>query len=326
MNKWIFVLLILVFASPVAAAAKCAKLAPIGRFDPITGIDDRNWIDEDDIADLCRARVGGREMIVALAPVKRRETAAGALPSVIEALRDMERDIREYARPEESLEALNWLQGAVEFWGGVFQLHKKTIEQVDAYYRTIDIPAALAHFRESAKRGDHVAEACIGLMHAVGLGVEKDEARAYAWLRKAAEGGVPEAQYQVGRALYFGRGVAKDAVAALPWTRKAATAGHRGAALQMAAHYESGGGVDKDAAKALRWRKQSACQGHPIAQRSMGSAFESGAGVPRDLAKAARWYALAAKNGEAFSWMAYCKIARQGESIDVVGMETMCSE
>ena len=60
----------------------------------------------------------------------------------------------------------------------------------------------------------------------MGMGVEKDSAKAVEWYRKAAEQGLDSAQYHLGRCYEGGHGVTKDLTKAAEWYQKAADKGY----------------------------------------------------------------------------------------------------
>ncbi len=75
-------------------------------------------------------------------------------------------------------------------------------------------PLAISWYRQGAESGYPPAQYTLGLLHAKGQGVAKDDQAALSWYRKAAEQGWPDAQYALGRRLEVGEGVPKDEQAA----------------------------------------------------------------------------------------------------------------
>jgi hypothetical protein len=84
---------------------------------------------------------------------------------------------------------------------------------------------ALRWFRQAADKGHSDAMNKIGIMHAMGQGVEVDYAMAMGWFRQAAEMGNTYAMGNVGELYAKGDGVSKDCGAARQWVAKAAAAG-----------------------------------------------------------------------------------------------------
>ncbi|MGR3485888.1 MAG: tetratricopeptide repeat protein [Paracoccaceae bacterium] len=85
---------------------------------------------------------------------------------------------------------------------------------------------ARAMFDVYARSGNADAEELIGVMYAMGLGVERDDARAFDWYLRAALKGHPGAQSGIGWYYETGRGLpAPDMVRAYLWYALAAIGG-----------------------------------------------------------------------------------------------------
>jgi TPR repeat protein len=85
----------------------------------------------------------------------------------------------------------------------------------------------LAFHQQSAEQGDAVSMFRLGVMYALGDGVEKDEAKSVEWYRRASELNFADAQYNLGVRYTLGRGVAKDEKRGIELYRKAAAQGHK---------------------------------------------------------------------------------------------------
>ena len=95
-----------------------------------------------------------------------------------------------------------------------------------AAYRQEDYARALRLIRPLAQDGNASAQALLGLMYALGQGVQQDYAAALGWYRKAADQGLASAQCDLGTMYERGLGVNQDYAAALTWYRKAAEQGY----------------------------------------------------------------------------------------------------
>ena len=85
-----------------------------------------------------------------------------------------------------------------------------------------------------ARSGNADAEELIGVMHAMGLGVPRDDARAFDWYLRAAMKGHPGAQSGVGWYYEVGRGLpAPDPVRAYVWDTLSAIGGDPDAAVSQ---------------------------------------------------------------------------------------------
>ena len=85
---------------------------------------------------------------------------------------------------------------------------------------------AMQQFRVLARSGNADAEELIGVMYALGLGVEKDDERAFDWYLRASMKGHPGAQSGIGWYYETGRGLpAPDLVRAYLWYALSAIGG-----------------------------------------------------------------------------------------------------
>ena len=93
---------------------------------------------------------------------------------------------------------------------------------------------ALEELRPAARSGNADAEELIGVMHAMGLGVPRDDVRAFDWYLRAAMKGHPGAQSGVGWYYEVGRGMpAADLVRAYAWYVLSAIGGDPDAAISQ---------------------------------------------------------------------------------------------
>ena len=77
-----------------------------------------------------------------------------------------------------------------------------------------------------------VAEYQLGVLYAVGQGVETNAEQAAQWFLRAAEQGVPDAQFQIGHRYAQGEGIEQDIIQAYAWFHVAAIDGKHQAALE----------------------------------------------------------------------------------------------
>mgnify|MGYP002652127097 FL=1 len=86
----------------------------------------------------------------------------------------------------------------------------------------------------AARSGNADAEELIGVMYAMGLGVERDDQRAFEWYLRSAMKGHPGAQSGVGWYYEIGRGMpAPDLVRAYMWYTLSAIGGDPDAAISL---------------------------------------------------------------------------------------------
>jgi TPR repeat protein len=97
-----------------------------------------------------------------------------------------------------------------------------------------DYSAAYEELWPAARSGNAEAEELIGIMYAMGLGVEKDDQRAFEWYLRSAMKGHPGAQSGVGWYYEVGRGLpAIDLVRAYMWYTLSAIGGDPDAAISL---------------------------------------------------------------------------------------------
>ncbi len=93
---------------------------------------------------------------------------------------------------------------------------------------------AMAELRPAARSGNADAEELIGVMYALGLGVERDDRRAFEWYLRSAMKGHPGAQSGVGWYYEVGRGMPEpDLVRAYMWYVLSAIGGDPDAAISQ---------------------------------------------------------------------------------------------
>jgi TPR repeat protein len=97
-----------------------------------------------------------------------------------------------------------------------------------------DYKAAYDAFLPAAKSGNADAEELIGVLYALGLGVERDDERAFEWYLRSAMKGHPGAQSGVGWYYEVGRGMpAPDLTRAYMWYTLSAIGGDPDAAISL---------------------------------------------------------------------------------------------
>ncbi len=95
-------------------------------------------------------------------------------------------------------------------------------------------PEAMEELLPASRAGNAEAEELIGVMYALGLGVERDEQRAFEWYLRAAMKGHPGAQSGVGWYYELGLGMpAPDLVRAYMWYVLSAIGGDPDAAISQ---------------------------------------------------------------------------------------------
>ena len=93
---------------------------------------------------------------------------------------------------------------------------------------------AMEELLPAARSGNAEAEELIGIMYAMGLGVERDDMRAFDWYLRSSMKGHPGAQSGVGWYYEIGRGMpAPDLIRAYTWYVLSAIGGDPDAAISQ---------------------------------------------------------------------------------------------
>ena len=184
------------------------------------------------------------------------------------------------------------------------QLHRAAteakLEEGMNAYKTGDYAKALAVFQSLADEGDTTGQFMLGSLYHDGLGVEKDDARAFTWTRKAAERANPKAQALLAVMYQEGWGTAKDEARAVEWFRMSAEQGYATAQLTLGLLYMKGRGVAINERVGMLWIERAAWSGSDEAQLLLGMAYHEGrADKPKDDKKARFWLEHAAQQGNA---------------------------
>jgi TPR repeat protein len=108
-----------------------------------------------------------------------------------------------------------------------------------------------------------------------------------------AEKGDARAQSLVGLIHYVGRGALRDDAKAVNWLRLAADQGDAAAQFRLGLMYSEGHGLPQDHAEAARWYRLAADQRYPQAQYNLGLLYAKGEGVAQDNVMAHMWFNLA---------------------------------
>ena len=126
-----------------------------------------------------------------------------------------------------------------------------------------DIPGALVWYRKAAGAGDPKAMWTLGQHYSQGLGVERDDAKAFEFHSRAADAGMgPLAKFAVGTHYLQGTGVQRDYERAAALYEEAAEAGLTVALVNLANMYLEGLGVAKSRERARELLQQAAPRDH----------------------------------------------------------------
>ena len=156
------------------------------------------------------------------------------------------------------------------------------------------------HLKASEKDAQPHSLFILGEYYWVGKGVLKDDEVAIAYLRRAAELKEPFAAYNLGKIYLEGSDITKtDGALAQKYLEQAAEAGLLEAKVLAAKqHFFGWEGIPCDYEKARHWFTEAAKEGDPIAEYYLGRIFFEGLGVEKSLEVAYGWYQKSADHGD----------------------------
>lgn len=154
---------------------------------------------------------------------------------------------------------------------------------------------AIAAYRKAADKGSSAAMVELGVMHANGTGLPRDDAQARKLLERAAEAGNPRAVANLA-ALSSNTGAQTDPARARVQLQKAAETNVE-AQYQLGMMLAEGEGGPKDDVSARALFEKAAAQGHAGALERMGEFTRSGRGGPKDSSASKAYYEKAALLG-----------------------------
>lgn len=156
---------------------------------------------------------------------------------------------------------------------------------------------AVGFFSKAAGKGDANGLYNLGTCHARGLGVPRNDEKAFSCFRSAAEKGHPEALNNIGWFFREGRIVGKDLVLSAKWFKKSADLQNAYGEYNYGLALHRGEGVEKDDREAARYFRQAADGGCVEAVNSYALALLRGEGVAQDVIAAMKRFERAAAAG-----------------------------
>ena len=168
------------------------------------------------------------------------------------------------------------------------------------------VALAARGYLELAEQGDSSAQAELGYLFAVGLGVAQDDRAAAYWYQQAALQNIPDASKAMAAMYALGRGVPRDDQAAFYWLLHARN-------LQLLADaYACGLGVEQDFEHARQLYEIEADRGNRDTQYQLGTMYLSGCGVPLNDELAHKWFEKSANNGHPEAQIAMSEMNNRG--------------
>ena len=146
---------------------------------------------------------------------------------------------------------------------GPARLYNRSLQLLDGLGMQRDEGRAFELCAQAAAAGYHDAVLAIGWHYLNGIGVEADVDEAERWYKKSARQGEPRAMFSLGQIAYSGG----DAAAALTWFERASELKHARSLYWIAKLYWRGHGVDRDQHKSLKFLQDAAARRDPEARR-----------------------------------------------------------
>ena len=203
-----------------------------------------------------------------------------------------------YGNPVDMKEACHWYRRAA-FVGHVAAY--KVLGDIAYFGQGVprDAKAAFADYQRAAKRHLPSAQAALGDMLEHGDdGISVDLPRALAWYREALKYDDPDAAYALATAYEKGKGMPVDREVAFGLYRKAALKGSAEARVAIGDYYRTGTFVPRDETTARRWFELASRDGNADGMFNYAALLANGRGGERDLPRALAWLKVAAARGQ----------------------------
>ncbi|CAB4421483.1 unnamed protein product [Rhizophagus irregularis] len=179
------------------------------------------------------------------------------------------------------------------FNGLEINLCKDELNNMEKYFELLDKNSIecninkkeLVKLNDLAEGGNLSAQNNLGYCYQNGIGIEKNEKKAFEWYLKAAGKGDIYAQYNLGICYQNGIGINKDDKKAFEWYFKSAKE-YSQAQNILGNCYQNEIGVKKDLEESIYWYKKAVENGNKFAQYNLGKCYENGKGVKKDEIKA----------------------------------------
>ena len=156
---------------------------------------------------------------------------------------------------------------------------------------------ALFYYERAAALGHPNAHGGIASFYRQGIGVERDDARAFEAAKRGAMLGAPQLRLLTGIFYREGWGVPQSFPEARRWTELAVQDGHVHAFVALGDFYRRGIGTTPDPARAVGYYRQAAALGSTDAMNLVGLAYMRGEGVERDTDTGIAWLVQASEQG-----------------------------
>lgn len=195
--------------------------------------------------------------------------------------------------------------------------HPSAYGGIAAFYRQgIGVERDDARAFEAARRGAMLGSPQLRLMTAIfyreGWSVPQSFPEARRWTELAVQDGFVHAYVALGDFYRRSLGTAPDPARAVDYYRQAAALGSTDAMNLVGLAYMRGEGVERDTDTGIAWLVQASERGNPHAAFSLGRAFNDGWGVQKDLSTALAYFRLSAQRNSLGAHIRIGDILRTG--------------
>ena len=180
-----------------------------------------------------------------------------------------------------------------------------------AAFERRDFPTAYRLLQPLAQGGAAPAQVGLGRLHALGLGIPRNDAEAIRWYRLAAEQGDPDGMSSLAYKYRFSDPPMRNSEQALVWYRWAAELDHPDALNGLGSIYLEGVLVPQDTAEAMALFERAIAKGHAPAMSNLADMLVGGA-VERDHIRARELYRQAAEKYVIAAYYSYARMLFEG--------------
>ena len=170
--------------------------------------------------------------------------------------------------------------------------------------------------------GDPEAQYDLAIFYMDGIGIQKDESKAFDWILKSENNTIQNsviinehekkgfeldlksavtAQNYLGYCYQNGIGTLQDHKKAFAWYLRSSNKGYALSQCNLGCCYENGIGTERNEEKAFEWYLKSAENGNISAQNSLGRFYENGIGTSKNEKKAIEWYLKSSESENAIA-------------------------
>lgn len=178
----------------------------------------------------------------------------------------------------------------------VISLSANTLEEAKVLYSSEEYAKAIPIIEKHLDKPE--AQYLLGKAFLYGLGVPKDEKKAFELAKKSADNNFSNGTNMLGACYLDGIGVEKDGLMASSLFLKAANEKNSFAMYNLASMYLNGNFFTKDINKGINWIEKAIENNHPTAIVDLAGWYRDGIIIPKDIQKAIYWFKKGVEEGK----------------------------